>query len=323
MMDRTKIRALEEVQKETISAAAIDAAPWTDLRDLHPFVKWAGGKSQLLPELNKMIPSQFNTYFEPFLGGGAMFFHLVSTRGMKFNAYLSDINTELITAYEVIKVNPKGVIELLQTYDIEYKKYPPYSKQQQEYYLQLRDARNNNNNKIGPSSSSVEKAARFIALNKTCFNGLYRVNKRGEFNVPPGKYNNPVICDYSNLKNVSYALTNTGAIILADDYRNVTQNAQKGDFIYLDPPYQPLNNTSYFTAYTTDGFDNTDQQQLASVFRRLNSKGCLLLLSNSDTTFIRALYSDFSIKEVNAQRAINCKSSKRAGHKELLISNPS
>jgi DNA adenine methylase len=284
-----------------------------DLRDVHPFIKWAGGKGQILSELNKMIPSQFNTYFEPFLGGGAMFFYLVSG-GMKFNAYLSDTNRELITAYKVIKGNPKGVIELLQTYDIEYKKYPPYSKQQQEYYYRLRDARN----KI-ELGSDVEIAARLITLNKTCFNGLYRVNRQGEFNVPPGKYKSPLICDSSNLENVSNALVK--ATILADDYRNVTQKAQKGDFIYFDPPYQPLNGTSYFTAYTKDGFNNRNQLQLAEVFRKLNTTGCLLLLSNSDTPFIRALYSDFSIKEVDAQRAINCKGSKRAGHKELIISN--
>jgi DNA adenine methylase len=167
--------------------------------------------------------------------------------------------------------------------------------------------------------SDVEIAARLIALNKTCFNGLYRVNRQGEFNVPPGKYKSPLICDSSNLENVSNTLAK--ATILADDYRNVTQKGQKGDFIYFDPPYQPLNDTSYFTAYTTDGFDNRDQLQLAKVFRKLNSRGCLLLLSNSDIPFIRALYSDFGIKEVDVQRAINCKGSKRAGHKELLISN--
>ena len=137
--------------------------------------------------------------------------------------------------------------------------------------------------------------------------------------MPPGKYKNPLICDSSNLENVRNALA--GAAILGDDYRNVTQNAQKGDFIYLDPPYEPLNNTSYFTAYTKDGFDDRDQSELANVFRKLTYKGCLVLLSNSDTPLIRTLYSDFTIREVGAQRAINCKGLKRAGHKELLISN--
>src|SRR5215471_490477 len=213
---------------------------------VHPFVKWAGGKGQLLSELDKLIPSQFNRYFEPFLGGGAMFYHLVS-RGIRFNACLSDTNTELITAYRAIKDNVKEVVRVLKTYETEYKKYPPYSKEQKQYYNQLRNARNNIK-----SRSNVEIAALLIALNKTCFNGLYRVNRRGEFNVPPGKYKNPLICDSSNLENVSNALA--AATILAEDYRIVTQSAQKGDFIYLDPPYQPLNNTSYFAAYSPDGF---------------------------------------------------------------------
>jgi DNA adenine methylase len=171
-----------------------------DLRNVHPFVKWAGGKGQLLSELDKMMPSQFNRYFEPFLGGGAMFFHLMS-RGMNFNAYLSDTNAELIATYKVVKVNVKEVIELLQRYDTEYKRYQTYSKEQQQYYFRLGDARN----KL-QSANDVEIAARLIALNKTCFNGLYRVNKKGEFNVPPGKYKNPLICDSSNLENVSNAL---------------------------------------------------------------------------------------------------------------------
>lgn len=285
-----------------------------DLRDVHPFVKWAGGKCQLLHELNKMIPSQFNSYFEPFLGGGAMLFNLVSRGMLKGNAYLSDTNIELINAYKVAKANPRGVSEFLQRYDIEYKRYGSYSEEQKAYYKQLKYALNKKQ-----FSNDVERAALFIMLNRTCFNGLWRVNRRGEFNVPPGKYKNPQICDSSNLENVSNALAR--ATILADDYRNVTQNAQEGDFIYLDPPYQPLNSTSNFTAYTKNGFDDKNQLQLAEVFRKLNTRGCLLLLSNSDTPFIRNLYSNFSIKEVDAQRAINSKGSKRTGHKELLISN--
>jgi len=169
---------------------------------------------------------------------------------------------------------------------------------------------------------------RFIALNKTCYDGLYRVNKKGEFNIPPGywknkkgEFINPLICDSGNLENVSNALRYSGAIIFAGDYRAMLENAQKGDFVYLDPPYDPVNYTSDFTAYTSNGFGNEDQVRLASVFRKLSDRGCFVLLSNSDTPFIRELYSDFSIKEVDVQRAINCKGSKRAGHKELLISN--
>ena len=227
---------------------SIVMAEIVDLRHVHPFVKWAGGKGQLLSELDKLIPGQFNRYFEPLLGGGAMFFYLVS-RGMKFNAYLSDTNVELITAYKVIKVNPKGVIELLRRYECEYKQYPSYSKQQRECYYRLRDARN----KI-QSSTNIEIAARLIALNKTCYNGLYRVNKKGKFNVPVGKYKNPLICDSSNLENVSNALRYSEAIIFAGDYEDVIKNAQKGDFVYLDPPYDPVSYTSDFTAYTPNGF---------------------------------------------------------------------
>ncbi len=155
-----------------------------DFRPVHPFVKWAGGKGQLIPELDRLTPSQFNSYHEPFLGGGARFFSLVS-RGMKFNAYLSDTNAELITAYKMVRDNPKGVIEFLQKYEYEYKKYPPHSKAQKACYYRLRIARNNIK-----SNSDVEITARLIALNKTGYNGLYRVNKKGEFNIPPGYWKN-------------------------------------------------------------------------------------------------------------------------------------
>src|SRR5215472_8083111 len=299
-------------------------AKFIDLRDVHPFIKWLGGKGQLLPELNKMIPSHFNTYFEPFLGGGALFFYMMS-RGMRFDACLSDTNAELITAYNAIKDNPKGVIELLQRYEREYKGYQPHSKKQQEYYFQLRDARNNNIK----SSNDVKIAALFIMLNKTGYNGGYRVNKQGGFNIPPGcsknkkgEFINPLICDSGNLENVSNVLRYSGAIIFAGDYRVMLENAQKGDFVYLDPPYDPVSYTSNFTAYTPNGFGRKNQEQLADVFNKLNSRGCLLLLSNSDTPFIRALYSGFNIKEVgNVKRSVNCKASNRTGHKELLIYN--
>jgi DNA adenine methylase len=281
--------------------------------DLRHVVKWPGAKRQLLSELDKLIPRQFNRYYEPFLGGGALFFHLVSSV-RRFTAYLSDTNVELITTYKVIKDNPKGVIELLQKYEYEYKRYPPYSEEQKECYYRLRYARNNIK-----SSSDVETAFGLIALNKTGYNGLYRVNNNGKFNVPWGEYKNPNICDSSNLENVSNALRYSSAIISTGDYRDAIENAQKGDFVYLDPPYNPVSYTSNFTAYTPNGFGREDQVQLAEVFRKLDNRGCLLLLSN--TPFIIALYSDFSAKEVDVQRAINCKGSKRTAHKELLIYN--
>jgi DNA adenine methylase len=277
-------------------------AELVDLRDVHPFVKWAGGKKQLLPELDKMIP-QFNRYFEPFLGGAALFFHMMS-RDMRFTACLSDTNGELVITYNIVRDNVRSLIDVLNKHQEEYRKNP------KEYYYQLRSSR---------PSNDVEIAARFITLNRTCFNGLYRVNKKGEFNVPIGDYQDPTICDSSNLENVSNALRYSK--ILAGDFVDVTENAKKDDFVYFDPPYDPVSYTSNFTAYTTNGFGRENQIQLADVFRKLADRGCLLLLSNSDTPFIRKLYSNYSIKGVDAQRAINCKGSKRAGHKELLIYN--
>jgi DNA adenine methylase len=275
----------------------------------YPFVKWAGGKTQLLPELDRVIPSEFDRYFEPFLGGAALFFHLISNRN-RFSPYLSDLNKELITTYKIVKDNVKELLQLLKRYDAAYRKAPS------GYYYELRD-------RLKPSND-IERAARFITLNKTCYNGLYRVNRGGKFNVPIGRYHNPLICDSNNLENVSHALRYSKAIILAGDYRQIIlENAQKGDFIYLDPPYNPTSSTSNFTGYTDYGFGNNDQEQLASIFRKLDDRNCMVLLSNSDTPFIRELYSDFVsfIKEVNSLRAINCKGSKRAGHKELLIRN--
>ncbi len=280
-----------------------------DLRHCYPFVKWAGGKSQILSKLDSMVPFEFNRYFEPFVGGGALFFHLVSNRNLRFAAYVSDMNKELITAYKVVKDNVIELIELLKKHQREYKKNPS------EYYYKLRD-------KIKPSDD-IEIAARFIALNKTCYNGLYRVNKKGIFNVPIGRYKNPLICDTSNLENASNTLRYSKAVIQIGDYRDVVLKAEQHDFIYLDPPYHPVCSTSNFTGYTHYGFDDNDQSELARIFVELNDKKCKVLLSNSDTPFIRRLYSDFSncIKEVNVSRAINSKASKRLGHKELLISN--
>jgi len=169
--------------------------------------------------------------------------------------------------------------------------------------------------------NDVEIAARFIALNKTCYNGLYRVNQNGKFNVPMGEYEKPLICDTRNLKNVSILLRHSNPGIQCVGYSEMLLKAETNDFVYLDPPYKPVSSTSNFTAYTHQGFGDHDQVQLANVFRKLADRGCLILLSNSNSPFIRELYSDFSIKEVDVQRAINCKGSKRTGHKELLISN--
>jgi len=280
-----------------------------DLRHSYPFVKWAGGKNQLLPELDSLIPSKFNRYFEPFLGGGAMFFHLVSDKNMTFTAYLSDTNEELIKTYKVVKESVEELIEALTKHQKGYDKNPS------EYYYRLRDL-------IQPKND-VEIAARFIALNKTCYNGLYRVNKNGKFNVPMGRYKNPLICDSGNLRNVSSVLRYSKAEIQCVDYRKMLLKADTDDFVYMDPPYDPVSSTSNFTAYTHQGFGDEDQLNLKKTFLELNHKECKVLLSNSDTPFMRELYSDFSsrFKEVKVSRAINCKASKRVGHRELLIYN--
>ena len=304
------------LQNEVIQLQSNNSIRGSELPICYPFVKWAGGKTQLLSKLDSFIPAQFSRYFEPFLGGGALFFHLITCRKNRpltvscSSYYLSDINSELMNAYLVIRDDVEELITLLEQHQIGYKESP------EEYYYQLR--------KIDPTklSNSIARAARFIALNKTCFNGLYRVNKQGLFNVPWGKYKNPLICNSENLRNVSIALRSSDITIKVSDYKEMLlEHAKEGDFIYLDPPYSPVSSTAYFTNYTIFGFDNQDQKQLLDVFRKLDDRGCKVLLTNSDTQFIKDLYSDFAIVEVNAIRAINCKGSKRAGHKELIICN--
>jgi DNA adenine methylase len=277
----------------------------------YPFLKWAGGKNQLLPKINKFIPQSYAQYFEPFLGGGAMFFYMISNKNLRSAAYLIDINTELINTYKVIKSNVEELIQILIKYQDEYNKSPL------ESYYNLRDNFNYN-------ATNIEKAARTITLNKTCYNGLYRVNRNGRFNVPIGRYIKPVICDSENLRNVSIALRNSRTHLYISDYKVVlVDKTKENDFIYLDPPYNPVSATARFTGYTDSGFTDGDQRDLSQVFMKLNDRGCKILLSNSDTPYIRELYKDFSgyIYQVDALRSINSNSLKRTGHKELFISN--
>lgn len=271
-----------------------------------PFVKWAGGKRQLLRqfrELGLYPPEDFNpitsTYYEPFVGGGAVFFDLLPK-----NAVLSDLNKELVITYNVIKNNVDELIQSLQKH--------VYDK---EYYLEVRAK------KIG-DLSDVEVASRFIFLNRTGFNGLYRVNKSGQFNVPFGRYNNPVICDEDNLRRVSDALQDV--TITHQDYKNVLKTAKSGDFIYLDPPYYPINATSSFTSYTAEGFLEKEQAELRDTFVKLHEKGCFVMLSNSDTPFINELYSGLdgiTINKITAGRSINSKGSGRGRITEVLVTN--
>lgn len=280
----------------------------------YPFLKWAGGKTQLLAKLKKFIPqSNHSQYFEPFLGGGAMFFYMISNNKLctETEAHLIDINVELINTYRVIESNVEELIRLLSEYQNDYNKSPIKS------YYDLRDNFNHN-------ATNIEKAARTISLNKTCYNGLYRVNRHGEFNVPIGRYKKPVICDSKNLRNVNAVLHRSRIYFHMSDYKIVLLGkAKENDFIYLDPPYNPVSTTASFTGYTDSGFTKDDQKVLSRVFRDLDKRGCKVLLSNSDTSYIRDLYNDFSeyMYQVNVLRSINSSSSRRTGHKELLISN--
>ena len=289
----SKDSTLEDVQK------LINAKP-------KPFVKWVGGKRQLLRqfrELGLYPPEDFNpitnTYYEPFVGGGAVFFDLLPK-----NAELSDLNNELVTTYNVIKNNVDELIQSLQKHI--------YDK---EYYLEVRA-------KKVEDLSDVEVASRFIFLNRTGFNGLYRVNKSGQFNVPFGRYNNPVICDEDNLRRVSDALQDV--TITHQDYKHVLKTAKNGDFIYLDPPYYPINATSSFTSYTAEGFLEKEQTELRDTFVKLHEKGCFVMLSNSDTPFINELYSGIDgiiINKITAGRSINSKGSGRGKITEVLVTN--
>lgn len=273
-----------------------------------PFVKWVGGKRQLLKqfrELNLYPPEDFDpnnsTYFEPFVGGGAVFFDLLPA-----NARLSDLNQELVITYNVIKSNVEELIQSLQKHI--------YSK---EYYLKIRA-------KNIKDLTDIEIASRFIYLNRTGFNGMYRVNKSGDFNVPFGKYNNPLICDELNLRKVSKALQNVS--IQYQDYKEILAEAQKGDFVYFDPPYFPVSKTASFTSYTANAFLEKEQIELRDAFVDLHNKGCFVMLSNSDTDFINKIYTDINDKQihiykVSAGRAINSKASGRGKVSEVVIIN--
>ena len=288
-----------------IEMEILRAAPWD--KSPRPFVKWAGGKGQLLGNLEQYFPRSFEMYYEPFLGGGAVFFHMVGMRS-RFSAILSDINEELITTYVVIKEQVEDLINRLKGHSKDYSVNP------EKYYYEVRETE---------PSADIEKAARLIFLNKTCFNGLYRVNGKGKFNVPFGRYKNPKICDEGNLRSVSSALRWSKAKLLPGDYREATKEAKKGDFVYFDPPYHPLSSTASFTSYTRYGFSIEEQENLSEWFEELHKRGCRILLSNSNTPEILSLYDkkSFHLKVVPALRAINCKGNLRKGHTELIIRN--
>ena len=266
-----------------------------------PFIKWAGGKTQLLPEILSRLPKSYNNYFEPFLGGGAVFFALNPKK-----AFLSDLSKDLITTYTVIKNDYEALANELSNYEYN-----------EEFYYKLRaqDRDKENYEKL----SNLKVAARFIYLNKTCFNGLYRVNSKGEFNVPFGKYKNPSLFKIENLKACSNALESTE--LNTASYLETLKQIKKDDLVYLDPPYSPLNKTSSFTSYTKDGFNNDKQKELRDFCIEVDKIGAKFILSNSYNTLILELYKDFKIETIKAKRAINSKANKRNSINEVIVRN--
>lgn len=266
--------------------------------ELKPFVKWAGGKRQLLSTLRSHLPKDFNHYFEPFLGGGALFLNLQPKK-----ATIGDINPELINAFEVIKENPKKLINSIKKIKID-----------EVNFYKVR--------KLNPQNlSKINRAARFIFLNKTCFNGLYRENSKGQFNAPYGHYKNPTIIDEANILNLSEYLNKNEIELVCADYRQILIKAQPGDLIYFDSPYLPLKDSS-FTKYYKNDFTQKDHEDLAEIFKTLHKKGCFLIMSNSNTKIIKKLYKDFSITEISALRSINSKGKGRKKQKiEVIIKN--
>jgi DNA adenine methylase len=270
-----------------------------------PFLKWAGGKRRLLPELLPRVPAKFGRYFEPFLGGGALFFAL-SDRLRGGLVELNDANEELANAYNRLEDSATYVCDVLDQHARK------HLEQGREYYDAVRT--------LDPKHlGSILRAARFIYLNRTCFNGLYRVNKSGAFNVPFGKYKNPTICDRENLALCRAALSR--AVIRSTDFVHACDWAQRGDFVYFDPPYVPASATADFTAYTAGGFGASDHERLAALMGKLDERGVYVMLSNSDTPYTRELYYGFLQERVPVRRSISAKSASRGEASELIVRN--
>jgi len=272
-----------------------------------PFVKWVGGKRQLMQELENNLPKQFGTYHEPFLGGGAVMFNLLS-KEPRLPCNVSDFNSDLILAYVTIRDKLGKLIESLENHS------KNYHKDSVEYYYEVR--------KQEPKQQ-IEKVSRLLFLNKTCFNGLYRVNKKGQFNVPLGRYTNPNIVNKENLTEVSKILQSKKIKISCRDFEAVLDDAKKDDLVYFDPPYQPVSSTANFTSYTHRDFTEDDLERLADLGDQLNSKGCHVLLSNSNSKIVKDVFSKkyWKISSIDANRAINSNAQKRTGHKEIIIKN--
>jgi len=290
-----------------------------------PFLKWAGGKGQLLNNFNRLYPAELidgkeTTYIEPFVGGGAVLFDVIQKFNIK-KAVIIDTNKELINCYKCIKENVTNLIDKLSSLQTKYLSLD--DKARAELFLQVRS---NYNSSALNGNHDYDKATEFIFLNKTCFNGLYRVNSRGEFNVPFGRYKNPKICDMNNLLAISELLKKV--IILWGDYNQSRDFIDENTFIYFDPPYRPITTTQSFVGYSQNGFNDDNQKELAQFVMQMSLKGCKILLSNSDPknanpndNFFDNLYKDFYIKRISAKRMINCQADKRGSITEILVAN--
>ncbi|SEL43255.1 DNA adenine methylase [Parapedobacter koreensis] len=267
-----------------------------------PFLKWVGGKRQLLDAISSMKPAQFGSYYEPFVGGGAVLFHLQPKR-----ATINDANAELINVYNVIRNTPNELVEDLVTHENE-----------ADYFYRIRAL---DRLPAYADLPAVRRASRLIYLNKTCYNGLYRVNSAGEFNTPFGRYKNPNFINAPTIKAVSKYLNTPTIRILNVDYEKALADASRNDFVYLDPPYHPVSQTANFTGYVQGGWDEDDQIRLRNVCDELNARGVKFLLSNSATPFIGDLYANYRIHTVKATRSVNSDAAKRGEVDEYLICN--
>lgn len=291
-------------------------------KNISPFLKWAGGKRQLLPLINKNLPGELklgkvHTYIEPFVGGGALLFDLMQKYKFE-NIIINDYNTDLINLYKAIKEKVDLMIEKLSVISNEYLELD--NERRKRYYYNIRESYNNT------SSGNIEKSVYLLFLNRTCFNGLYRVNSKNKFNVPHGRYKNPAILNEEKLLDISESLKNV--TILNDDFIIIEEYVDSKSFVYFDPPYRPLNDTSNFTSYSNNGFNDDEQIRLAKYFDSLNKKGAKLMLSNSDPKnidinddFFDELYGKYNISRVDAKRAINSNSDGRGKITELLVTN--
>lgn len=296
------------------------------MENVKPFIKWAGGKGSLIPQLKRFYPFDINNikidkYVEPFIGGGAVLINILQKYDIK-EAYAFDINLDLINCYNTIKSNVEELINELDKKEKEFLLLE--AKEKEKYFYKIRDEYNSY--QIEENEVNVKRASEFIFLNRTCFNGLYRVNKNGKFNVPCGKYKNPTICDSNNLRNLSYLIKNV--TFKYGDYKKSEEYIDSKTFVYFDPPYRPLSNTSGFTSYTKEDFNDENQKELAKYFRLLSDKDAKLMLSNSnpkntnkDDNFFEEIYKGFYINEISAKRMINSNVKGRGEISELLITN--